>query len=120
MNRKLILSSLFIFFCLWNIQAEEYETMSPNGMLKIKLRIDKGTTYEIWHGNEQLIASSPIGLNLSNGMIIGGGTVKNVTRNVVDQTIEVIAGKNKTLREAYNELLISFTEDYDLLVRAYD
>ncbi len=45
MNRKLILSSLFIFFCLWNIQAEEYETMSPNGMLKIKLRIDKGTTY---------------------------------------------------------------------------
>ena len=59
MNRKLILSSLFIFFCLWNIQAEEYETMSPNGMLKIKLRIDKGTTYEIWHGNEQLIASSP-------------------------------------------------------------
>ena len=77
MNRKLILSSLFIFFCLWNIQAEEYETMSPNGMLKIKLRIDKGTTYEIWHGNEQLIASSPIGLNLSNGMIIGGGTVES-------------------------------------------
>ena len=51
---------------------------------------------------------------------MGGGTVKSTTTNHVDQTIDVVAGKNKTLREAYNELLISFNENYDLLVRAYD
>ena len=120
MNRKSILSLLLLFLCTFGVQAEEYETTSPNGTLKIKLRVDNGTTYEVWHGDKQLIAPSSIGLNLSNGTIVGGGTVKSTTTNHVDQTIDVVAGKNKTLREAYNELLISFNENYDLLVRAYD
>ena len=120
MNRKSILSLLLLFLCTFGVQAEEYETTSPNGTLKIKLRVDNGTTYEVWHGDKQLIAPSSIGLNLSNGTIVGGGTVKSTTTNHVDQTIDVVAGENKTLREAYNELLISFNENYDLLVRAYD
>ena len=117
MNRKSILSLLLLFLCTFGVQAEEYETTSPNGTLKIKLRVDNGTTYEVWHGDKQLIAPSSIGLNLSNGTIVGGGTVKSTTTNHVDQTIDVVAGKNKTLREAYNELLISFNENYDLSMR---
>ena len=60
--------------------------------MKIKLRVDNGTTYEVWHGDKQLIAPSSIGLNLSNGTIVGGGTVKSTTTNHVDQTIDVVAG----------------------------
>lgn len=52
MNRKSILSLLFLFFCTFGVQAEEYETTSPNGTLKIKLRVDNGTTYEVWHGDK--------------------------------------------------------------------
>ena len=56
MNRKSILSLLLLFLCTFGVQAEEYETTSPNGTLKIKLRVDNGTTYEVWHGDKQLIA----------------------------------------------------------------
>lgn len=120
MNRKSILSIAFFCLCALGVQAEDYEAVSPNGKLKIKLQVDNGTKYEVWSGDKQLISPSTIGLNLADGKVVGGGTVKSVQKNHVDQTIDVLIGKNKTLREAYNELVISFNENYDLVVRAYD
>lgn len=44
MDKKKI--SYLILLCLFSLsctlQAEKYETVSPNGKLKIKLKIDKG------------------------------------------------------------------------------
>ena len=120
MNRKSILSVAVFCLCAFNVHAEDYEAISPDGKLKIKLQVDKGTKYEVWSGDKQLISPSSIGLNLADGRIVGNGTVKSVQRNSVDQTIDVLIGKNKTLREAYNELILTFNEDYDLVVRAYD
>ena len=120
MNRKSILSVAVFCLCAFNVHAEDYEAISPDGKLKIKLQVDKGTKYEVWSGDKQLISPSSIGLNLADGRIVGNGTVKSVQRNSVDQTIDGLIGKNKTLREAYNELILTFNEDYDLVVRAYD
>ena len=61
MDKKKI--SYLILLCLFSLsctlQAEKYETVSPNGKLKIKLKIDKGTQYEVWYDNTQLILPSP-------------------------------------------------------------
>lgn len=38
----------------------------------------------------------------------------------VNQTIDVLVGKNKELQDAYNELTVSFNDSCDLVVRAYD
>ncbi|MEI3444401.1 MAG: glycoside hydrolase family 97 N-terminal domain-containing protein [Bacteroides thetaiotaomicron] len=69
MDKKKI--SYLILLCLFSLsctlQAEKYETVSPNGKLKIKLKIDKGTQYEVWYDNTQLILPSPIGLHLADG-----------------------------------------------------
>lgn len=120
MNKRTILSLLVLFFCLQHMQAVDYEVVSPNGQLKIKLHIDNGTRYEIWQGETQLISSSPIGLNLANGMIVGGGTIKSTQTKSVNRELPVLFGKNKTLDECYNELVVQFNENYDLLVRAYN
>ncbi len=120
MRNRLFLSLIFSLICIHILHAIDYEVVSPNGQLKIKLHVDKGTTYEIWHGETQLIAPSSIGLNLSDGTIIGAGTVKDTKINSVDTQIEVPIGKNKTLIEAYNELIIEFNENYNLIARAYD
>lgn len=120
MNRKSILSIAIFCLCALGAQAEDYEAVSPNGRLKIKLQVDNGTKYEVWSGDKQLISPSAIGLNLADGRVVGGGTIKSVQKNNVDQTIDVLIGKNKTLREAYNEIVLSFNENYDLVVRAYD
>jgi alpha-glucosidase len=100
--------------------AVNYEVNSPNGQWTIRLSVDKGTQYEIKSGETQLIAPSPIALNLNDGRIIGAGTVKSAETNHVENTIPVLFGKNRTLTEKYNELVISYNENYDLIVRAYD
>lgn len=120
MKRYLIFLSVFFACILPKVQAEAYEVISPDGQLKIKLHLNNGTRYELWRGEKQLIAPSSIGLNLDNGTIIGAGTVRETSTRSVNTSLEVFIGKNKTLKEAYNELLIRFNENYDLLVRAYD
>jgi len=120
MNAKIIISSLLLLLSWVGIQASDYEVISPNGQLKIDLTVNNGIQYEIWNGEMQLIAPSSIGLNLEDGTVIGAGTVKGTTTNNVNDQLDVFIGKNKTLTEAYNELLITFNENYDLLVRAYN
>ena len=118
MDKKKI--SYLILLCLFSLsctlQAEKYETVSPNGKLKIKLKIDKGTQYEVWYDNTQLILPSSIGLHLADG----NGSVKSAKKRKVNQTIDVFVGKNKELQDAYNELTVSFNDSCDLVVRAYD
>ena len=120
MDKKKI--SYLILLCLFSLsctlQAEKYETVSPNGKLKIKLKIDKGTQYEVWYDNTQLILPSPIGLHLADGRVIGNGSVKSVKKRKVNQTIDVLVGKNKELQDTYNELTVSFNDSCDLVVRA--
>ena len=122
MDKKKI--SYLILLCLFSLsctlQAEKYETVSPNGKLKIKLKIDKGTQYEVWYDNTQLILPSPIGLHLADGRVIGNGSVKSAKKRKVNQTIDVLVGKNKELQDTYNELTVSFNDSCDLVVRAYD
>ena len=38
----------------------------------------------------------------------------------MNQTIDVLVGKNKELQDTYNELTVSFNDSCDLEVRAYD
>ena len=107
MDKKKI--SYLILLCLFSLsctlQAEKYETVSPNGKLKIKLKIDKGTQYEVWYDNTQLILPSPIGLHLADGRVIGNGSVKSVKKRKVNQTIDVPVGKNKELHRFFQRQL---------------
>ncbi len=111
---------LFLSFCVQNAIAEDYELVSPGGNLKVKLSINGSTQYELWAGSTQLIASSPIAMNLEGGTVIGAGTVKNTERNSINTTISVLIGKNKTLDDIYNEIIVHYNENYDLIFRAYD
>ncbi|MDR1121515.1 MAG: glycoside hydrolase family 97 catalytic domain-containing protein, partial [Dysgonamonadaceae bacterium] len=120
LRASLIMLLLAAVFTPAGTRAADYEVNSPNGQWTILLNVDNGVRYEIKSGETQLIASSPIALNLNDGRIIGAGTVKNTETNSVENTIPVLIGKNKELDEKYNELIIHFNENYDLTVRAYN
>ncbi len=110
----------FFFVGIQQSMASNYDVVSPNGKLEVKLQINGGTQYELWAESTQLIVPSPIAMNLENGTVIGAGTVKNVDRNSINSTISVLIGKNKTLDDVYNEITIHYNENYDLIFRVYD
>jgi alpha-glucosidase len=100
--------------------AENFELTSPGEQWKIKLTVNGGTLYEIWADDTPLIAPSAIALRLDNNLVVGAGTVKDTETNSVDRVLPVLIGKNKEIDEKYNELIIHFNENYDLVVRAYN
>lgn len=120
MAQKIMLS-LAVFFC-WTfaLKAEEYKLSSPDKRLEVKLRVEGRTEFEVWYDKVKLVEPSVIGMNLSNGRHVGGDPVTSVKKDRVNRKIDVVAGKNKTLKEAYNEIVLSYGTDYDLVVRAYN
>lgn len=119
-KKLLILSLLLSLIGIHGLQATDYEVVSPNQQLKIKLHVNAGTTYEIFHGSTQLITPSSIALHLSDGTVVGAGTVKDTQTRSVNSLINTPIGKNKSITEAYNELDVAFNENYRLIVRAYN
>ncbi|MDR0393810.1 MAG: glycoside hydrolase family 97 catalytic domain-containing protein [Tannerella sp.] len=111
---------LFFYFGSYMHAAEAYEVVSPDNRLKVILHIGEGTSYEIRHGETQLLSPSSIALHLSDGTVVGAGTVKSTNRKSEHNQVDVPIGKNKTLTEAYNELTVVYNENYELVVRAYN
>lgn len=68
-----------------------------------------------------LLLPSSIGMHLADGSFIGGKTkVTAQNSQTVNNKIEVPFGKNKILNESYNQLILSFGTEYDLILRAYN
>ena len=121
---KKIFIGLCLFGCLQGLSAKvkELSLVSPNEQLKISLRIDKktGTQYQISCGQTLLLDDSSLALHLDDGRIIGKSDVKNSENRKVNSEINVVFGKNKTLTENYNEMIIHYKNGYDLIIRAYN
>mgnify|MGYP002544447125 FL=1 len=121
MNKRL-LTTLYLF-CCFIIQsiATEYNLSSPNEKLKMKVTTGKETKLEVWCKNYPLLLPSSIGMHLADGSFIGGKTkVTAQNSQTVNNKIEVPFGKNKILNESYNQLILSFGTEYDLILRAYN
>lgn len=112
---------MMIFFCSFNVVAEEYELNSPNEALKVKVNIAEQVTYAISHSDTELMLPSEISMDFGNGIVAGvNGTVKDAKTRSVNETINVLFGKNATLEDHYNELKINFDGNYSIVFRAYD
>ena len=123
MNKHFWIAFLSLaFFCNQSMFAENLELVSPNGLLKVKVDTTGNTRYEVSHNGTSLILPSVISMNFDNEITAGvNGTVKDViTRLNVDETIQVVVGKNATLQDQYNEMTIVYNEKYSIIFRAYD
>jgi len=107
---------------LWSAaHAQEYNVASPDGSLTIHLTITTDIRYGVAKNGMAFITSSPIGMTLSTGLVVGRNAIVKSTETVsVDDPIERLYGKNDGLRDHYNQLRIDFEDNYALIVRAYD
>jgi alpha-glucosidase len=103
------------------VTARQYDIVSPDGRLTLRITITADTKYEVLYDGEAVIAPSAISLSLDNGLVLGNnGTVETTATRTVDETIVPVAGKNATLQDNFNERTIDFTEGYSLIARAYN
>ena len=103
------------------LNAKDYELKSPNGKIKITVNVDNKINYDITHENDEVIGSSPISMTLKGGKVLGENPkVISTKRNEASNLLNTPNYKRATVKDEYNELVISFKDNYALVFRAYD
>ena len=85
------------------------ELKSPNGNFKLKFTVEAGQpTYQLALKNNEIIKASTLGLELVDTEdLIDNFEVINTENSTFDETWKPVWGETSTIRNHYNELLIS-------------
>lgn len=104
------------------MEAKNYTVKSPDGRLTVTINIDQFTTWAIQKDQQDILLASPIAMQINKNVWLGRqAQVKRTKSKKVRETIlPVVARKQKQLNDHYNELVIDFKSNYQLIVRAYD
>lgn len=119
---KKILILLFILSAWTAYAGKEYTLKSPDGQINILINVNKeNIIYAVMHQNTQVLSPSPISLQLSNGEILGREAIlqKSKTESFSSIIIPHFYKKN-TIKDEYNQLTLSFRNNWQLQFRAYD
>ncbi|MDD4227555.1 MAG: glycoside hydrolase family 97 N-terminal domain-containing protein, partial [Mariniphaga sp.] len=114
--------AVFFFFILFipQMYAREYTVQSPSGRLQVKVSVEDAVLYSVFLHNREVIAASPISLSLDDEVLgVNSRVRKDKIISVNDEILPVVARKNSTIPDVYNQLTLSF-KGYNLYFRAYD
>jgi len=121
---RLLVVLLFVISISFGAESfgREYEVVSPDKNLLLKIDIEQKILYSVGYKSKQLIKPSPISLTLSGNRILGANPqVLEVKRRSVDeQIIPPVRIKSKIIADKFNEISIKFKGGYGLVCRAYD
>jgi len=102
--------TLILFLLPFLMLAQELK--SPNGNFKLKFTVEAGQpTYQLALKNNEIIKASTLGLELVDTEdLIDNFEVINTENSTFDETWKPVWGETSTIRNHYNELLISLKQ----------
>lgn len=124
MIRHKLVVLLFVISVSFGVESfgREYEVISPNKNLRLKIDVGQKILYSLGYKSQQLLKPSPISLTLSGNRILGANPeVLQVKRRSIDeQIIPPVRIKSKVIADKFNEISIEFKGGFGLIFRAYD
>lgn len=128
MNAKKTKSEHFLPFLILvmlcsNICAQKsFSLLSPNKQIEVKVDLEKeNICYSVSHGEDKMIEKSPIAMLFTDGKGFGINPKLNKAKtNTVNNIINPPIYKKDKIIDNYNELILQFSDDYNLIFRAYD
>lgn len=120
--KKLLCAAVTLLTAFASVSAARYELKSPGKDYTLCVNAGEGaTTYSVSYKGNRIIDSSLIGLLQPDGNCIGSGKVTDAARSSYSGTVNVPVGKNATLDDRYNQLVLTYDNGaYQLTLRAYD
>lgn len=112
-----------ILVCILFLTAcgkENIEVVSPGSKLRVVIETKDSLSYKVLFKEKEIIKPSVIGLNVDGKMLGVNPKIKTINSRSVNETIEPLYGKFKSLSDNYNETRIDFEGDYSLIIRAYN
>jgi alpha-glucosidase len=115
---------LTALICSVALAAPTHTVHSPDGKLALTLHTDGPLAYSIAVDGQPALLRSRIGLELADGISLGAQpTVKSEARRSVDTHWVNTLGKNRNVRNHFNELTLTLAESgrtFAVIARAYD
>lgn len=112
------------FSCLPASGSTVHKVGSPDGKVAITIYTDAPLGYSITVDGKPALLRSRIGLDLTDGVSLGENPVlKGESRRSVDTSWEDKFGKNREIRDHYNELTLTMKEGdrtFEVIARSYD
>ena len=118
---------LLLLFCglLLTVSAQKEQLFSPDGKLIVKIDGTSGQLqYSVFTAdqpNEPFLSPSNIGLELGDGTVFGHNPkVMKTEKRTVNQKVASPFYRKEKITDHYNELIISFKGNYQVVFRAYN
>jgi alpha-glucosidase len=122
-NRFLFSVWMIVFsvsLTLANAQSAKQEVSSPDKKIKVSISTTKKLTYQVSYKGALLVSPSHIGLQLNDRRLGELPKVKSSRATKHKGTIALPYGNSNSLTEEYNQLILQFEGNYELVVRAYN
>lgn len=108
---KRLLSAFLLMACCV-INAQQITSPDQNLELKFGLSTKGEPTYELTYKKKAVIKTSKLGLELKNGTsFLDGFQIDKTEKNTFDETWSPVLGEQKNIRNHYNELLITLSQE---------
>jgi alpha-glucosidase len=120
------MKNLILTFFLFAISAsvfgqKSYQLQSPNGRLVAAIVINERISYTITHAGDTVLKPSYLSMALNNGQTWGkNAKLRSAKTTSVNQKINATFYKRKEITDHYNELVLTFSENFNLIFRAYN
>lgn len=122
LKRTSVLTFLILCsFVVYSQKSKTYSVASPDGKITVNIHTGIDIKWEVKHGTDPVIIPSAISLQLQSGETLGKNVVvASSKKQSVNQSINAIAYKKKTIIDAYNELILNCKGNYGIIFRIYN
>lgn len=120
MRHFLLILSIFLFSSGLYAQKKTY-LESPDGVIKVSITCDDRIYYDISYNGDVLLKDNYLQLELRNDVLGKNPVLSGQKRKKVNEELKpVVPLKFSSVKNEYNELLLSFKGGYSVEFRAYN
>ena len=119
-NKVLFLTILVLISANLNAQ-KQFKLQSPDQKITVTINATERLSYAVQHINTTILAESPIAMTLADGTVLGEYPVVTTAQNHnADEVVKAPFYKRSEIKDQYNELILTFKGNYQVVFRAYD
>jgi alpha-glucosidase len=122
-TRYFLIALVFSFLPVHSFGQKErsFDIESQEGSLRLHVETGSRVLWSLKHKGETIIAPSAVSLQLSDGKILGtDAVVKKTLVEGIKDYINAVNYRKALIPDEYNQLTITFKNDYGIIFRVYD
>lgn len=120
MKKFVVINLLFVLVAsIQFVHAKDFTLSSPNGGMTVKVEVGERILWSVYHNGQCVLAPSAIDLEIQSHKPVFS-KLKSVMQKRGNTHLSPLFYKKKEIKNKYDELLLSFSSNWKLQMRAYD